>query len=152
MATRGHWGTCAGDVAASGTVAEKGRSRAARALPLERKMEPALELWRKMFTDRPRRPRGRGRDLSRVVKTQFRAPPDVKTKRELDDTSSVVTGAESVGVLSRPESRVSRSSSCWTTRSGRDWYNPDNWRHGGLRYKFSCFGFYTLDILSGVFF
>ena len=111
-----------------------------------------LELWRQMFTDRPRRPRGRARDLSRVVKTQFRAPPDVKTKRELDDTSSVVTGAESVGVLSRPESRVSRSSSCWTTRSGRDWYNPDNWRHGGLRYKFSCFGFYTLDILSGVFF
>ena len=100
--------------------------------------ERDLDFWRQMFTDRPRRARGRGWDLGRVVKTQFRAPPDVKTKRELlDDTSSVVTGAESVGVLSRPESRVSRSSSSWTTRSGRDWYNPDNWRHGGLRY--SCF-------------
>ena len=96
--------------------------------------ERDLEFWRQMFTDKPRRPRGRGRDFSRDVKTQFRAPPDVKTKRELDDSSSVVTGAESVGVLSRPGSRVSRSSSSWTTRSGRDWYNPDNWRHGGLRY------------------
>ena len=107
------------------------------------------DCWRQQFTDKPKRPRGRGqerREYNRDVKTLFRAPPVriFKTKRELDDSSSVATGGESVGGLSgvsssmsRPESRLSRTSSCWSTKSRRDWFNPHNWRHGGLRYILS---------------
>ena len=96
------------------------------------------EVWRQQFTDRPKRPRGRGQN--RDVKSVFRAPPVTffKGKRELEDGSSVVSvsGGHSVvggSVVSRAGSGVSQTSSCWSTRSGRDWYNPAYWRHGGLR-------------------
>ena len=91
------------------------------------------EVWRQQFTSKPRRPRGQER--RRKVKTVFRAPlvPDMKTKREPEDGSSVVTGGESVVGVSGPSSA---RSSCRSTRSGRDWYNPHNWRHGGLRWVF----------------
>ena len=105
--------------------------------------EQDRELWRQQFTNKPKRPRGpERRDFNRDVKTLFRAPPVriFKTKRELDDSSSVATGGESVGALSgvssfmsRPVSRLSRTSSCGSSKSRRDWFNPDNWRHGGLR-------------------
>ena len=80
-------------------------------------------VWREQFTDHPRGPRGRERH--RDVKTLFRAPPvrKFKGKRELDDRSSVVSGG----------SRASQTSSCWSTKSRRDWYDPTYWRHGGLR-------------------
>ena len=108
------------------------------------------ELWRQQFTDKPKRPRGQERrEYNRDVKTLFRAPPVriFKTKREMDDSSSVATGGGSVGglsgvssAMSRPESRLSRSSSCWSTKSRRDWFNPHNWRHGGLRYSCRLWG------------
>ena len=101
------------------------------------------ELWRQQFTDKPLRPRGRGRagrDFSRDVRTQFLAPPvrTIKAKEELDDSKSVASGVESVAgsvktAQYRAESGLSESSSCRPTQSRRDWYNPHNWRHGGLR-------------------
>ena len=104
------------------------------------------EAWRQQFTNKPKRPRVRGqerRDFNRDVKTLFRAPPVrifKKTKTEQDDSSSVATGGESEeglsgvsSVMSRPVSRLSQSSSCWSSKSRRDWFNPDNYRHGGLR-------------------
>ena len=103
------------------------------------------DCWRQQFTDKPKRPRGRGqerREYNRDVKTLFRAPPVriFKTKRELDDSSSVATGGESVGglsgvssAMSRPVSRLSHTSSCGSSKSRRDWFNPDHWGHGGLR-------------------
>ena len=97
-----------------------------------------LEVWRQQFTERPRRPRGRGQDFNKDVKSLFKAPSvrNFKAKRELDDSSSVVSGGESVGGgsgVSRAGSWLSQTSSCWSTRARRDWYNPTNWRHGGLR-------------------
>ena len=101
-----------------------------------------LEVWRQQFTERPRRPRGRGQDFNKDVKSLFKAPSvrNLKAKRELDDSSSVVSGGESVGGLSgvssfmsRPVSRLSQSSSCWSSKSRGDWFNPHNYKHGGLR-------------------
>ena len=87
--------------------------------------EEDREVWRQQFTNQPRRPRGRGQERDRNVKTLFKAPPvsKFKGKREPDDRSSVVSGG----------SRASQTSSCWSTKSRRDWYDPTYWRHGGLR-------------------
>jgi len=98
------------------------------------------EFWRQQFTEKPRKPRSRGQNFNKDVKGLFRAPPvrNFKAKRELDDSSSVVSGGESVGGfsgVSRPGSLLSLTSSCGSTRRRRDWYNPTNWRHGGLRIK-----------------
>ena len=95
------------------------------------------EVWRQQFTDRPKRPRGRGQ-MIRSVKSVFKAPPVTffKGKRELEDSSSVISGGTSVvggSGVSRAGSRVSQTSSCWSTRTTRSWYNPTYWRHGGLR-------------------
>jgi len=108
-----------------------------------------LDCWRQQFTNKPKRPRVRGqeRNFSRDVKHQFRAPPVrlIKTKTELDCSSSVATAGDtgsSLGSLSeggshmsRPVSRLSHTSSCLSSKSSRDWYNPNYWRHGGLRIK-----------------
>ena len=106
-----------------------------------------LDSWRVQFTNKPKRPRARGEQIfSRDVKHLFKAPPVrvVKTKREeMDDSSSVATAGDFRGSLgslseagssmSRPVSRLSLASSCYSSKSGRDWYNPSYWRHGGLR-------------------
>ena len=98
------------------------------------------EVWRQQFTDKPRRPRGQER--RRKVETVFRAPlvRDVKTKRELDDGSSVIAAGEYEGGVSGVSGVSSAMSSCRSTKTGRDWYNPQYWRHGGLRYGLLCFG------------
>eukprot|EP00092_Neocalanus_flemingeri_P099201 GFUD01126542.1.p1 GENE.GFUD01126542.1~~GFUD01126542.1.p1 ORF type:complete len:654 (-),score=198.54 GFUD01126542.1:388-2349(-) len=112
------------------------------------------KLWREQFTntDRPRRPPDSHR---RTVQHAFRAPPPrvVKTKKELDDSSSVATaGGSSVSGLSgvsskwsRPRSRLSQTSGMssgssysvrgTTKESRRSWYSQENWGHGGLRIK-----------------
>ena len=103
-----------------------------------------LDLWRQQFTNKPKRPKVRGEDrgFSRDVKHVFRAPPArvIKTKRESDDSSSMATTGGSVYSLSevpermsRPVSRLSEASSYQSSKSRRDWYNPNYWSHGGLR-------------------
>jgi len=106
--------------------------------------------WRSQFTRAPWRPKA-PRDDSyiqdrRRVKHMFKAPPArvIKTKKELDDSSSVATAGSSVSYISdvdshmsRPLSRASRysESSSASSKSKRDWYNPNLWKHGGLRIK-----------------
>ena len=106
-----------------------------------------LDLWRRLFTNKPKRPRVRGeeRSFSRDVRHTFRAPPArvIKTKKEEDDSSSMATAGGTGGSvyslsevsshMSRPVSRLSEASSCQSSKSRRSWYNPDYWRHGGLR-------------------
>ena len=103
--------------------------------------------WRATFTNRPKRPRPRGerRNFDRNVRNMFRAPPArmIKTKMEEDDTSSMATAGRTAGSvysisevasrMSRPVSRLSEASSCLSSKSRRDWYNPTFWNHGGLR-------------------
>ena len=107
--------------------------------------------WRSQFTRAPWRPKA-SRDDSymrdrRRVKHVFKAPPArvIKTKKELDDSSSVATAGSSArgyisdveSHMSRPVSRASRysESSSASSKSKRDWYNPNLWEHGGLRIK-----------------
>ena len=117
------------------------------------KCEEDKQHWRSQFTSRPRPPRdsrtrgGRGGGAweRRAVTHVFRAPPPrvVKTKQELDTdgASSVATAGGShrgsisdvASEMSRPLSRLSTSSSTVSSKSRRDWYNPGNWQHGGLR-------------------
>jgi len=119
------------------------------------KCEEDKQHWRSQFTSRPRPPRdsrtrgGRGGGAweRRAVTHVFRAPPPrvVKTKQELDTdgASSVATAGGShrgsisdvASEMSRPLSRLSTSSSTVSSKSRRDWYNPGNWQHGGLRIK-----------------
>jgi len=116
------------------------------------KSQEDTQLWREQFTNnqRPRRPPDSHR---RTVTHAFRAPPprNIKTKKELDDTSSVATaGGSSAGSVSgvsskwsRPLSRVSHTSfmssgtkysvSGTKKESRRTWYSQENWGHGGLR-------------------
>jgi len=113
------------------------------------------QLWREQFTSNHQRPRRTADSFSRTVKHAFRAPPArrVKTKEELDDSSSVATAGGSYagsvsGVSSkwsRPHSRMSHSSYTSTGSSysvkgtrkeaRRTWYSQENWGHGGLRIK-----------------
>ena len=113
--------------------------------------EEDKEHWRRQFTRAPRRPKPTRDDSfvrdRRRVKHMFKAPPVrvIKTKKELDDASSLATaGSSARGYLSdveshmsRPLSRISRysESSNASSKSKRDWYNPALWEHGGLRIK-----------------
>jgi len=103
--------------------------------------------WRSQFTARPRpnrNQRGQRPDF-RQVKHLFKAPPirHFKTKSEMDDSSSIATLGDSSrsnmsdvsSTMSRPWSRASNASSQMSSKSRRDWYNPNNWQHGGLRIK-----------------
>ena len=106
-----------------------------------------LDLWRRLFTNKPKRPRPRGeeRGFSRDVRHTFRAPPArvIKTKKEDDDSSSMATAGGTGGSvcslsevssqMSRPVSRLSSTSSWQSSKSRRSWYNPHYWSHGGLR-------------------
>lgn len=110
--------------------------------------------WRGQFTSRERirrdrsdRGGGEGHNHNRLrhIKHTFKAPPPriLKTKREIDDCSSIATaGSSSCGYISdasshmsRPLSRASHTSSQYSSKSRRDWYNPGNWSNGGLRIK-----------------
>lgn len=114
------------------------------------------QLWREQFTsNHHQRPRRTPDSYQRTVKHAFRAPPPrrVKTKEELDDTSSVATAGGSYagsvsGVSSkwsRPHSRISHTSytssgSSYSVKESkkearRTWYSQENWGHGGLRIK-----------------
>jgi len=104
--------------------------------------------WREQFinTNRPRR---EPNTHKRTVKHAFRAPPArrIKTKDELDDSSSVASAGGSYagsvsGVSSkwsRPHSRVSHTSymsgGLSMKEARRTWYSQENWGHGGLRIK-----------------
>lgn len=107
--------------------------------------------WRSQFTRAPWRPKA-PRDDSyiqdrRRVKHMFKAPPArmIKTKKELDDSSSVASAGSSArgyisdvdSHMSRPLSRASSysESNSTSSKSKRDWYNPSFWKHGGLRIK-----------------
>ena len=103
--------------------------------------------WRGQFTSRPKidqSSRNHEDQKHRHFKHTFKAPPPrmIKTKKEIDDCSSVATAGSSAGYLSdvssmsRPQSRSSHVSSTCSSKSRRDWYNPDNWQHGGLRYEY----------------
>jgi len=103
--------------------------------------------WRSQFTSRPRPNRNHReqRPDFRQVKHLFKAPPirHFKTKSEMDDSSSIATLGDSSrsnmsdvsSTMSRPLSRASNASSQMSSKSRRDWYNPNNWQHGGLRIK-----------------
>jgi len=113
------------------------------------------QMWREQFTNnqRVRRPHD---SHKRTVQHAFKAPPPkvMKTKKELDETSSVATaGGSSAGSVSgvsskwsRPQSRMSSASfmsggsanySIRGTKKEirRTWYSQENWGHGGLRIK-----------------
>jgi len=120
-----------------------------------RSMEDTI-MWREQFiADAYDRPKGNNYGQKHKIDHVFKVPPPkmIKTKRELDEVSSVATAggsdADSISSVSstwsRPRSRqsdISHSSSYSSytlkstkTKMHRTWYSQENWGYGGLRIK-----------------